>query len=462
MNSVGSIAPSHTRRSSALVKLWKGRRTGKSLATVMMWLLVAVMVVPQGFDYGSLTSTPNSSDITSKLIWYTLLAGSFVLVAQNLPRILALGKQVNVFLLLYFLLALLSIAWSIEPSITLRRCIRAITAIMVCFSYCVVTWETKRPQETMRSILTAVMVSSIVFCIVDPINAIHQVSNAELKDAWHGITTGKNLLGSLASMCVVLWLHAWLSKEASGFKAFAGSLTAIICLVMSRSAASLLATGFAVTLFLILVRSPDTLKRTMPYLISLFAATVLIYALAVLGIIDGLDIILKPISALTGKDLTFTGRTAIWDILREHIALRPLLGSGYGAYWIGAVPTSPSYEMWTRLYFYPTEGHNGYLDVINDLGWVGFFCLIGYFASYLRQSIRLMQIDRYQGVLYLTLIFRGFLADMSESHWFVSLSIDYVIMTFMTVNLGRHHVQLRVQRAETGTVHTRGWRRPRR
>jgi O-antigen ligase len=97
--------------------------------------------------------------------------------------------------------------------------------------------------------------------------------------------------------------------------------------------------------------------------------------------------------------------------------------------------------MLTRLFFYPTEGHNGYLDVINDLGAVGGLCLLGYFITYVRQSLWLMKFDRYQGGLYLTMLFRGFIADMSESHWFLVLSIDFAIMTMATMALARSSLQ---------------------
>mgnify|MGYP006137444093 CR=1 FL=1 len=78
--------------------------------------------------------------------------------------------------------------------------------------------------------------------------------------------------------------------------------------------------------------------------------------------------LLGPIGMLTGKDLTFTGRTDIWDILVEHIKLNPYLGTGYGAYWTGPVAGSLSNEFMLRLHFYPGSAHNGYLEILNDLG----------------------------------------------------------------------------------------------
>jgi O-antigen ligase len=185
----------------------------------------------------------------------------------------------------------------------------------------------------------------------------------------------------------------------------------------------------------------------MPYLVGAFATVILIYALAVLRIVPGLEGVLAPIQMLTGKDLSFSGRTNIWYVLSQHIHLSPWLGSGYGAYWIGEDPTSPSYLMLEYLYFYPTEGHNGYLDLINDLGAVGGLLLLGYFVRYIRDGLRVMRIDRGQGGLYLTLLFRGFLADMSESHWINSLSIDFLIMTLATASMARTLLQAHLDRS---------------
>jgi hypothetical protein len=58
-----------------------------------------------------------------------------------------------------------------------------------------------------------------------------------------------------------------------------------------------------------------------------------------------------------------------------------------------------------------------------------------------RQGLLMMRFDRYQGGLYVTLLFRGFMADMSESHWFLALSVDFIIMSLATTALARGLLQ---------------------
>jgi exopolysaccharide production protein ExoQ len=414
------------------------RDPGSRLLPVLLLLLFTIMVVPPGLDYQGRGSTnPNEGDAFSLATWIVLLLGSTYLVIRNRRQVRELLAAVNRPFLYFIVLASLSLLWSIEPAITLKRIERLYIIVLVSIAFASVGWQTRRFENSLRRVLFLLLAASAIFCYWNPQLAIHQEHSAELMNAWHGVTTGKNVLGTLAGCAFILWLHGLLSGETSRVAALANMALAGLCLIMCRSSTSLMATVFAAFFVVLLLRPPGFMQRQMPYFIGLFATAVLIYALAVLNIVPGMSAILTPISMITGKDLTFSGRTNIWYVLRLHMRLHPLLGTGYEAYWIGPVPSSPSYEMVKWLWFYPTEGHNGYLDVMNDLGYVGGICLLAYFIVYLRQGLELMRLEKARGALYLALIFRAFLADMSESHWFSVTSIDFVIFTLATFSLAR-------------------------
>ena len=128
-------------------------------------------------------------------------------------------------------------------------------------------------------------------------------------------------------------------------------------------------------------------------------------------------------------------------------------GTGYGAYWTGADPTSPSYVFLSRMYFWPSEAHNGYLDVVNDLGFVGLICLLGYLTVYVRQSLQLFRTDRPQGALYLALFFQQAMTNLSESCWFSPMGIlPVVIMTLSTFTLARGLLDQQSSRALQSAV----------
>jgi O-antigen ligase len=424
------------------------RRKRRPLAVtcVIMFLLVFT-IAPENFDYSTFEPTaavadtqqlamPTSGSAFSRTMWLALLAFGVAVPLAKSGSALKLLRSVNPYLLLFFGLAAASVAWSIDSGITLRRFVRAFTIALDFFAFVLIAGKTATFQSVLRPVYTVVLAGSILFVLTQPRLAIEQGTQFELLGAWRGLTTQKNGLGSLAAVGLILWLHAWLSKERHWMVALAGATISAICLVNSRSSTSLMAAIFGSLLLLVLLRSPKGLRRYLPYLIGLFVAALLIYSLAVLNLVPGSGMLLSPITALTGKDMTFSGRTAIWDIINQNIAQHRLLGSGYGAYW-NQVPGSPSLAMLQRLYFYPTEGHNGYLDVINDLGYVGALCLLGYLLTYLRQGLTIFRTQRSQGALFLTLLLAQMVANLSESRWFNTLSPEFVMFTFATMAMGR-------------------------
>jgi len=176
------------------------------------------------------------------------------------------------------------------------------------------------------------------------------------------------------------------------------------------------------------------------------------------GGVSGLGTLLTSLASLTGKDTTLTGRTGIWWILAEHIELRPFFGSGYAAYWTaGPMLGTESHEFVRRMQgFYPGSAHNGYLEVANDLGWVGLTGLLGYAAMHVRQSLQLLRLERSQAVLYLAIFFQQAITNLSESHWFSVLSVDFVIMTLASTALARSLLEHRL-RGAFGDPAARAW-----
>jgi exopolysaccharide production protein ExoQ len=403
----------------------------------VVWVLIIIMVVPDTLDYGATAAgMPTEGTAVSRFIWIGLLLFGVVVALSRSAMALKLLRQVNPYLLVFVALAAASFLWSIDPGVTLRRVLRVVTMVMVSTAFVLMSWHTTRFQNVIRPILTLLLVGSIIFVIMAPQLAIDQSDYAALVGAWHGLATQKNGLGSLATIALILWLHGLLSKETPWWMASFGVAVSLICLINSRSSTSIMNSAFSCTLLFMLMRPPVALRRYLPYLIVLFVVALLVYSLAVLNLIPGSSTLLSPITMLTGKDQTFSGRTAIWAIVNEHIAQRPILGSGYGAYWV-QLPGSPSMEMKRRLFFYPTEGHNGYLDIINDLGVVGALCLLGYLIAYLRQGLRLLVTLRPQGVLYLTLMFDQLIANLTESRWLNVLTCEFTIMTIAIIAMAK-------------------------
>jgi len=406
----------------------------------LVWTLIMLMIVPEGFDYGMLASghTPESGSVLSRALWIGLLSWSALIVVWRASITMLVLRHLNPFLIAFAVLALGSIAWSIEPMLTVRRDIRLMTILLTCVAFALAGWSPRRVQNVIRPILTLMLAGSVIFGLVFPQLAIHQETSPELLNAWRGLTNHKNSLGALAGVTLLFWLQGWAARDVRTVRALLGCVLAALCIWLSRSATSLIATLFAAAFLGLLTQWPRSLQPYFKYAVIVVVVTVTVYALAMLRLIPGQGILLAPITALTGFDTTFTGRSEIWNILTDHIQQNPVLGTGYGAYWSSPTPQSPSYEFVTRMNgFYPGTAHNGYLEIANDLGWIGLLCLFGYMTVQLRQALQALVIDKPQAALYLTLFMHQTISNLSESHWLSVLSVQFVLTTLITVALAR-------------------------
>jgi O-antigen ligase len=426
----------------AAVAAPRARRENKAhvmTAAILYWLVMARVIIPGFFDYDpdvDVLAMYERYSVIMKITWLSFLLIPCILLASRTKQLMNVLRATNRPFLAVMLLSTLSIAWSIDTAATLARLEHVFAIIFICLAVVCVGWNMSRVQQVTRPILTVLLLGSLIFGLVAPDLAITPPVPPDTHYYWHGLTTQKNQLGSLASLGALFWLHGWASREVRLAPAFGGWAIAMACLVLSRSATSLMATILASVLLLLITRSTPAMRRYTPYVVGIFATVTLAYSMAVLKVIPGLDVLLQPIMALSGKDATFSGRTQIWEIMRDHIHLAPILGSGYGAYWAGPVPTSPSYVFLRLMYFYPSEAHNGYLDTINDLGYVGLALLLAYIVFYIVQSLRVWRISRAAGSLFLALIFQQLLANLSETHW-LYVGNDFIVLTLCTFAIAR-------------------------
>jgi O-antigen ligase len=426
---------------------WRADARHAAAPAALLWALIVLMVVPEGLDYGLVDGedAPAGAGAVSLALWLGLLGGSLVIIVKRWSLARALLRRLNPYLLLLVALAVASIAWSIDPGLSVRRVYRLITIVATCVAFVLVGWHAQRCQNVVRPALTLLLGGSLVFGLAYPALAIHGQAAAELAGAWRGLANHKNGLGALAGIGLVFWVHAGLARQARWLPLLIGIAVASACLMLSRSSTSIVAAAFAIGFLVFTMRGPRALRGWMPALVWLLVALLLVVTLGLLDLLPGGAALTAPIAALTDKDRSFTGRSEIWTIIGEHIRLRPWLGSGYGAYWTAAAtPGTDAYAFVQRMAgFYPFSAHNGYLDVANDLGGIGLATLLAYIVTHASQSLRLLPAGDGQAQLYLALFFQQMITNLSETHWFGVLSVDFVFMTLASTALARGLLQQR-------------------
>ena len=386
------------------------------------------------------------ANVSNRLVKIAQLGMSLFLIASRWSLVRSLAKQINPGAAAFLVLALLSALWSIEPAATLLRFTSLASIALVSFAISLAGWHRQRLQQVGLPPLMLILLISLGMGLIYPDKMMEVGTDLSQNGAWHGITRSKNEFGMMASISVIMCANRWLGWEGRPYWAIPGTVVAFVCLVLSRSNTSLFATLVALFFMVLVMRVPVIRQRFSTHVAAAIAGTILLYELAIQDVVPGVYTLLTPIRSLTGKDTTLSGRTIIWQVIKDHIHFAPYLGTGYGAYWLGPTPNSPSYVFVPLMFFYPTEAHNGYLDVVNDLGLVGLACVLAFIFFYIRQALELMRTDRSQAALYLALLFQQMVMNMSESEWF-SRGSTFSILLLATACLCRaaHEARLHAQ-----------------
>lgn len=387
-----------------------------------------------------------------RVIKIGMVAISCIVIATRLPLARLLMKNINPGLAAFMVLIPLSALWSIDSAATLLRFTTLMAIVLLCFAIPLAKWDRRRLQEMVLPAVMTILVLSLVIGILYPEGVKEIGTDISLKDAWKGITFQKNQFGTTASIVAILCFNRLLAPGKRSFWTLAGVVIALTCLLLSRSSTSLLATIVVVSFMILVMRVPVIAERFSTLAVVATFATILIYGLAVQNLIPGVGKLLAPIMELTGKDMTFSARSTIWEVIKAHSEAAPWLGTGYGAYWTAEpTPGSPSYIFLSLMHFYPTSSHNGYLEVLNDLGRVGLICLLAFLVFFVRQALQLMPFDRGQAVLYAALLFQQMIDNLSESEWFSrTATCTIIILASICLSRARMEQQLSARPAAAG------------
>jgi O-antigen ligase len=141
-----------------------------------------------------------------------------------------------------------------------------------------------------------------------------------------------------------------------------------------------------------------------------------------------------PLVQGLGKDPTISGRTQIWGAVLDSIWDRPWFGFGRSAFWQpGSVYALRAGERVGHLYV-PPHGHNGLLDLLLDVGFVGVFLFLVLFLWVYGQSLWLayhaQSLEDYWPAVYLPFLAMN---NMTESY-LLRLENPYWVL-FMLVAL---------------------------
>ena len=131
------------------------------------------------------------------------------------------------------------------------------------------------------------------------------------------------------------------------------------------------------------------------------------------------------LASVAGRSATLTGRTEVWAMLLPIVMQRPIVGGGFGSFW-----TSRTME----ATFGVNEAHNGYLDVLLGLGFIGILLVSMFLLSSCRKAHRELAHDFDWGVLWICFLIIAVVHNTAESSIHSLTYYMTAIILFLTVS----------------------------
>lgn len=308
---------------------------------------------------------------------------------------------------------LVSTLWSDITFVSLKRWVRdGIVVIMA-----LVVMSEHNPREALGSLLRRSAYILIPFSLLlikyYPTLGVDYARWSGMQ-MWVGVTVQKNTLGRLCliSAFFLLWslYRRWRERApaAARYQGWADASVLFIALYLLKgdegaySATSLGTIAVGIVSFVGLT-SLRRLKIPIPKFGLLGLVVFLIAFGAAAPFLGGSNV--ATFSSTFGRTETLTGRTETWAALVPVVMRHPLLGSGFGSFWTT-----------TRRDFYQmSHGHNGYLDILLELGGVGLAIYIGWLLSCARKLHRALAEDYEWASLAICLLVMALVYNVTES-----------------------------------------------
>jgi len=321
-----------------------------------------------------------TSNIVNQIVFGGLFICSIILLIPKKKEIFSLIKSEK-FLAIFLFWCLVTIIWSNYPLVSFKRYVQYLATVTISLSVFLHVKDSKQILNVFKTILAIYLI--IAFATIQTIpGALDRFG------IWRGVAAHKNTLGQISLISVIFFTAIFKKEHSPKSQTIVAMLIilATVLLIGSQSSTSiftfLILFVLAAILLIDKVFEPIGIRKTVSlFIISVFMVMFITIMLTVPEVIEAAV-------GSTGKDLTFTGRVDLWADIWEEAKKHLFIGTGFQGYW---VVTSARVEQLFEVYTWlPTQAHNGFLDIINEVGIIGVFIflilLINYFVNLTRAS----------------------------------------------------------------------------
>ncbi len=320
----------------------------------------------------------------------------------------------------FALLVMFSFAWSEYPAWTLLN--NREFARMVCFGlYFATRFDLKQQVRLVAITLTVSAVLSTLFAIGFPRVGIDEFH----VPAWKGIYDSKNTFGSIMVVMSIAFFSLPVEQWYDRLIKWGGISFSTALILLSTSKTALVVS----IVFMVLMNLYQKFQWQGKRSVVLINLGILAVSCVLVGAIANLPLLLEAL----GRDVTFTGRTYIWQVSLDHLADRPWLGFGRGAFWSPQSPFPKQISYFLSQGFSAPHAHSGYIETALDVGLIGLtlvvICFVTAYAAALKRAYGTKHSENLWPLGFLTFLA---LSNVTESY-FLRLSNIYCILFIATV-----------------------------
>jgi exopolysaccharide production protein ExoQ len=358
-----------------------------------------------------------------------LMALAIVMLVKKRFRPQAALRE-NVWLLVLFAFMFVSISWSAVPFISLKRWFRETIAIVMGFVILTEEDPWRAIECVVRRAVYILIPLSMLLIKYYPRFGVdyNPWSGARM---WIGVTDEKNRFGQLT--CFAAFFLIWslqriwkapANQRIRHLKA-ANIFILLLTLYMTKgskagySATALVMLAVALMVFTALLWLKRRGQALGPPVFMILIGCVIVYGTLtpLLGRLPAGDI-----TSSLGRNSTLTDRTLNWAVLVPVALSKPVLGHGVGGFWTS--------EKMSKFYF---PAHNGYLEVLLVLGFVGLLLMSIYLITTAGKAQRQLAQGYEWGVLWICWMVMALLNNIAESSLNSFANILMVIPLWMTI-----------------------------
>ncbi len=402
--------------------LWQERRRKTPVSSALFWPTLWYMVASSrpvgiwltiwGVPIPGTSGGVEDGSLIERFFYLTLtIIGVRVLKRRqiNWERL----RQQNIWLVVFVAYMLVSVLWSDYTYISFKRFIKMAGSVVMAL----VILTEEHQFEAIKAVVRRVFLIHLpmsVLCVKYFRNIGVVFDWSGTAESWQGISSSKNVLGQVAMVGTLYFIYETIRQwQQKGWRNISiiyillgGYLLKGSDKTISMTSVSVFVFGLFIFLRLEMLRNRREAIRPFVWKMTALTASLIVLVSVHSVVMFSEHSVFGWMITKLGRDITLTDRTTIWSEVYMAASSNPLMGVGFGGFWIGQ---EANIEFSRRMTWVLGQAHSGYVDTYLQTGWIGIILMTGTFLTAARRLRNTVAYDfeagRFKVIIFLTALF---------------------------------------------------------